>query len=132
MASKNPVGNLRPASSLVLTIFRKPTNYKFRIFFHFLFFRPHSLNCLYFWRAGLETCYFPDYLQGDYFVQSGIGLQSSSSTMRIQYKTVTIASEAVSPWGFCYKKLANDMYLTQRLVKIEIVSRYRLIYTLGR
>lgn len=58
----------------------------------------------------VTSCYFPDYLEGDYSVQSGIAMQS-----QVQYTEVHISPDAILPWGFCKKKIGSNLYLIENL-----------------
>ncbi|XP_065217157.1 uncharacterized protein LOC135843266 [Planococcus citri] len=56
----------------------------------------------------LAQCYLPDYLQGDFSMQS-----PKSVPGQVKYEPVSITAEGVSLWGYCKQKIGNGLYLIE-------------------
>ncbi|XKL65945.1 hypothetical protein PGB90_009365 [Kerria lacca] len=64
------------------------------------------------------TCYFPDYLQGEYVMQS-----SMHSSPQVQYSSVSVTEDVISIWGYCQKKIGNDLFLIENISNNSYCSR---------
>lgn len=64
----------------------------------------------------MERCYFPAELQGEYLMQvSGKGAKGSSNTGEpIQYSQVNITYDAIPVWGYCHKRVGDNVLLVDR------------------
>lgn len=60
--------------------------------------------------AGIALCYFPHYLQGNYVTQLGMALQPSAP---VKYMQISISADA-STWGYCQRKIGNDLYFIEK------------------
>ena len=67
--------------------------------------------------AGLADCFFPDYLQGEFSMQS-----LNSLPGQIKYTPVSITPDSVNIYGYCHKKMGNGNYLIAKYVCLDIVS----------
>ena len=64
----------------------------------------------------MERCYFPAEFQGEFLMQvSGRGAKGSTNMGEpIQYSTVNITYDAIPVWGYCRKRIGDNLLLVVR------------------
>lgn len=69
-------------------------------------------------------CYFPAEFQGEFVTQvSG----KDTSNEPIQYSTINITFNAVPVWGYCHRRVGDNVLLMDRWVHVESNNLTRMI-----
>lgn len=69
-------------------------------------------------------CYFPAEFQGEFVTQvSG----KDTSNEPIQYSTINITFNAVPVWGYCHRRVGDNVLLMDRWVHVESSNLTRII-----
>ncbi|XP_011308369.1 uncharacterized protein [Fopius arisanus] len=76
----------------------------------------------------MARCYFPAEFQGEFVMQvSGVGARGSSNTGEpIQYSTVNITYDSIPVWGYCHKRIGENVLLVDKYDDGECIRCFRL------
>ncbi|XP_072750030.1 uncharacterized protein [Anoplolepis gracilipes] len=75
----------------------------------------------------LVGCYFPAEFQGEFVTQvSGKGVGSMANEP-IQYSTINITFNAIPVWGYCHKKVGDNVLLMDRNRDKDCIRCFRLL-----
>ncbi|XP_034935271.1 uncharacterized protein [Chelonus insularis] len=76
----------------------------------------------------MARCYFPAEFQGEFVMQvSGSGARGSSNTIEpIQYSPLNITYDAIPVWGYCHKRVGDNVLLVDRIGDGQCIRCFRL------
>lgn len=67
-------------------------------------------------------CYFPAEFQGEFVTQVSGKEASDTSNEPIQYSTINITFNAIPVWGYCHRRVGDNVLLMDRWVDFEITK----------
>ncbi|XP_043282381.1 uncharacterized protein [Venturia canescens] len=76
----------------------------------------------------MDRCYFPAEFQGEFLMQvSGRGARGSTNTGEpIQYSSVNITYDSIPVWGYCHKRVGDNVLLVDKYADGECIRCFRL------
>ncbi|XP_017763106.1 PREDICTED: uncharacterized protein LOC108552923 [Eufriesea mexicana] len=72
-------------------------------------------------------CYFPAEFQGEFVTQVSGKEASDTSNEPIQYSTINITFNAIPVWGYCHKRVGDNVLLMDRYGDGDCIRCFRLL-----
>ncbi|XP_008551662.1 uncharacterized protein LOC103574089 [Microplitis demolitor] len=75
----------------------------------------------------MAHCYFPAEYQGDFLMQvNGPGKGSANSGEPIQYSALNITFDSIPVWGYCHKRVGENVLLVDTTAEGQCIRCFRL------